>query len=95
MCARTFVPAELDVGEQADLDDLPEQTQNQVGFALLQVQSSDVHHVTSDGRGRVQSQVQVLLQTTTEESGGGDGHLMNALIVRCTSWQFKIVLRIV
>ena len=58
----TFVPAEFDVGEQPDLDDLPQQTQDQVLPALLQVLGSDVHHMAADGRGRVQSQVQVLLR---------------------------------
>ena len=99
-CERTFVPAEFDVGKQADLDDLPEQAQHQVGFALLQVQSSDVHHMTPDGRGRVQSQVQVLLPNTTEHRGGvrrtpsGGGHwrLMYALIVCCTSWHLRSIL---
>lgn len=57
----TFVAAQLDVGKQADLDDLPQEAQNQVRLPLLQVLSSDVDHLAADGRGRVQSQVQVLL----------------------------------
>lgn len=58
----TFVLAELDVGEQPDLDDLPEQTQDQVLPALLQVLGPDVDHVAADGGGGVQGQVQVLLR---------------------------------
>jgi hypothetical protein len=57
----TFVATQLYVQEQPDLDDLPEQTQHQVRLALPQVLGSDVHHVAADSRGRVQSQVQVLL----------------------------------
>lgn len=57
----TFVAAQLDVGKQADLDDLPQEAQDQVRLPLLQVLSSDVHHLAADGRGRVQSQVEVLL----------------------------------
>lgn len=57
----TLVLAELDVGEQADLDDLPQQTQDQVLAALLQVLGPYVDHVAADGGGRVQGQVQVLL----------------------------------
>lgn len=60
----TFISAELDVSEQADLDDLPQQAQHQMGLPLSQVQSTDVHHVAADGRSRVQSQVQILLQGT-------------------------------
>ena len=60
----TFISAELDVSEQADLDDLPQQAQHQMGLPLSQVQSPDVHHVAADGRSRVQSQVQILLQGT-------------------------------
>lgn len=55
--SHTFVPAQLDVGEQADLDDLPQQAEHQVLPAFLQVLSSDVHYVAADGRGGVQSQV--------------------------------------
>ena len=50
---RTLVPAQLDVGEQADLDDLPQQAQHQVGPPITQVLRPDVHHVATDGRGRV------------------------------------------
>ena len=57
----TFVPADLNVSKQPDLDNLPQETQDQVLPALLQVLSSDVHHVAADGRRRVQRQVQVLL----------------------------------
>lgn len=58
---RTFIPAELNVSEQPDLDDLPQQTQDQVLPALLQVLSSNVHHMAANGWCRVQGQVQVLL----------------------------------
>lgn len=51
MCrTHTFILAELDISKQSDLDDLPQQTQDQVLPALLQVLSSDVHHVAADGR---------------------------------------------
>lgn len=65
----TFVLAELNVGEQSDLDDLPQQTQDQVLPALLQVFRPDVDHVAADGGRRVQGQVQVLLFNRTEPHG--------------------------
>lgn len=46
---RTFIPAELNVSEQPDLDDLPQQTEDQVLPALLQVLSSNVHHMAANG----------------------------------------------
>lgn len=70
----TFVPADLDVGEQADLDDLPQQTEDQVLPALLQVLSPDVHHVAADGRRRVQSQVQILLLDPKAATSRFSGH---------------------
>lgn len=59
----TFVLAELNVGEQSDFNDLPQQTQDQVLPAFLQVLGPDVDDMAADGRGRVQGQVQVLLGT--------------------------------
>lgn len=67
----TFISAELDVGEQTDLDDLPEQPQHQVRFPRLQVQRADVYNMAADGRGRVQGQVQILL-------GGAEHGLMRS-----------------
>lgn len=63
----TLVPAELDVCEQADLDDLPQQAQHQMRLSFAQIQSADVHHVAADSWSRVQRQVEVLLR------GGGGG----------------------
>lgn len=59
--SRTFVPAQLDVCKQPDLDDLPQEAEHQVRFSFHQVRGVDVYHVAADGRGRVQGQVQVLL----------------------------------
>lgn len=59
--SRTFVSAQLDVGEQPDLDDLPEEAEHQVRFPLHQVRGVDVDHVAADGGGGVQGQVQVFL----------------------------------
>ena len=44
-----------------NLDDLPEQSQNEVRPSLHDVLSSDVDDVTSDGAGRVEGQCLVLL----------------------------------
>jgi len=59
---RTLVSAQLNVSKQADLNDLPQKAQNQMRFAFPKVQSSDVDHVTANGRGRVKRQVKILLQ---------------------------------
>lgn len=61
----TFISAELDVGKEANLDDLPQEAQHQMGLPFFQVQSADVHHVAADGRRRVESQVQVFLEGTS------------------------------
>lgn len=45
----TFVTAQLDVGQQSDLDDLPQQTKDQVLPTLLKVLGSDIDHMASDG----------------------------------------------
>ena len=67
----TLVPADLNVGQQAGLNDLPEEPKDQVGFPSHQVAGVDVHHRAADGRRRVQGQVQVLLHGNgTVESGG-------------------------
>lgn len=60
---QTFVPADLYVSKQADLDDLPEQAQDQVGLPGHEIMGVDAHHHTADRWGGVQSQDQVLLQT--------------------------------
>lgn len=57
----TLIPAELDVCEQANLDDLPQQAHHQMRLSFTQIQSADVHHVAADGWGGVQRQVKVLL----------------------------------
>jgi len=57
----TFIAAQLHLGEQSDLDDLPEEPEGQVRLPLLQILSADVHDLAADGRGGVQSQVQILL----------------------------------
>lgn len=58
----TFVPADLYISKQADLDDLPEEAQHQVGLPGHEIVGVDAHHRAADGRGGVQSQHQVLLQ---------------------------------
>lgn len=60
----TFIPAELDVGEQTDLNDLPKKPKDQVGFPFPQVLCANIDNMTPDGRCGIQCQVQVLLQTT-------------------------------
>lgn len=50
----TLISAELDVSEQADFDDLPQEAQHQMWLPLFQVQSSNVHYMAADCRGRVQ-----------------------------------------
>lgn len=60
----TFISAELNVGKQADLNDLPEKPKNQVGFPFPQVLRTNIDNMTPDGGCRIQRQVQVLLQTT-------------------------------
>lgn len=57
----TFISAELDVSEQANLYDLPEQSQNQVRLPFPQILRSNIDNVTPDGGGRIQRQVQVFL----------------------------------
>lgn len=59
--SRTFVSAQLNVGKQPDLDDLPEEAEHQVRFPLHQVWGVDVDHVAADGGGGVQGQVQIFL----------------------------------
>lgn len=67
---RTLISAELDIGKQSDLDDLPQEAQYQVRLSRFQVEGTDIHYMAADGRRRVQGQVQVLLQGTKQESGG-------------------------
>lgn len=62
----TFVPAELYISKQADLDDLPEEAQHQVGLPGHEIMGIDAHHRAADGRSRVQSQHQVLLQRASK-----------------------------
>lgn len=58
----TFVPAELYISKQTNFDDLPEEAQHQVGLPGHEIMGVDAHHRAADGRSRVQSQHQVLLQ---------------------------------
>lgn len=62
VCALTFVLADLYISKEANLDNLPEQTQDQMGFPSHQIMGVDAHHHTADRWGRVQSQDQILLQ---------------------------------
>ena len=74
----TLIPADLDVGQQAGLDDLPEEPQNQVGFPSHQVAGVNVHHRAAYGRRRVQGEDQVLLH-----QDGRDGpHIRGAMLLR-------------
>lgn len=61
MCAHTFIAAQLYISEQSYLNNLPEESKHQVRFPLLQVLSSDIDNLAADGRGWIQSQVQILL----------------------------------
>lgn len=60
----TFISAELNVSEQTNLDDLPQQAQHQVRLPFFQVWCTNVHHVAANSRSRVQGQVQVFLYST-------------------------------
>lgn len=64
VCVRmlTFVPADFYISKQANFDNLPEQSQNQMGFPSHQVMGVNAHHRAADRRGRIQSQDQILLQ---------------------------------
>lgn len=57
----TFVPADLYVSKEPDLDDLPEQPQDQVRLPRHHVVGIHAHHCAPDCRGRIQSQDQILL----------------------------------
>lgn len=57
----TFVPADLYISKESDLDDLPEQPQDQVRFPRHHVVGVHAHHRAPDRRGRIQSQDQILL----------------------------------
>lgn len=59
----TFISAELNVRKQANLNDLPEKPKNQVGFPFPQVLCTNIDNMATDGRCRIQRQVQVLLWT--------------------------------
>lgn len=48
MCS-TFIAAQLDIGKQPYLDNLPEEPEHQVRFPLLQILSSDVDDLAPDG----------------------------------------------
>lgn len=59
----TFISAKLDVGKQANLNDLPKKPKDQVGFPFSQVLCTNIDNMTPDGGCRIQCQVQVLLRT--------------------------------
>lgn len=61
LCALTFVPADFYISKQADLNNLPEQSQDQMGFSSHQVMGINVDHRAADRWGRIQSQDQILL----------------------------------
>lgn len=48
MCS-TFIAAQLDIGKQPYLDNLPEEPEHQMRFPLLQILSSDVDDLAPDG----------------------------------------------
>lgn len=48
MCALTFVPADFYISKQANLDDLPVQAQDQVGFPSHQIVSVNAHDRAAD-----------------------------------------------
>lgn len=58
----TFVPADFYISKEANFDNLPEQSQDQVGFSSHQIRGINIHHHTADSRGWVQAQDQILLQ---------------------------------
>jgi len=51
---------QVDLTKQTDLDDLPEQTQDQVLLGLIDIVGPNVNDVTADRLGRPQRQLQVL-----------------------------------
>lgn len=56
------IPADGDISKEADLDDLPQQAQDQMGFPSHQIMGVDAHHRTADRWRRVQRQDQIILQ---------------------------------
>lgn len=58
---RTFIAAQLYVSKQSNLDNLPEESKHQVRFSLPQILGSDIDNLAADGRGWIQSEVQILL----------------------------------
>lgn len=44
----TFVPADFYISKEANLDNLPEQSQDQVGFPSHQIMGVNAHHHTAD-----------------------------------------------
>ena len=74
VCVHTFITAQLNICKQSYLDNLPEEAEHQVRFSLLQVLSSDIDDLAADGRGWVQSQVQILLlgENRCSKSGGNN-----------------------
>lgn len=58
----TFVPADFYISKEANFDNLPEQSQDQVGFSSHQIRGINIHHHTADSWGWVQAQDQILLE---------------------------------
>lgn len=58
----TFIAWDLDVSEQADLNDLPEEPEYQMRSPRNHVLSIDIDHRTTDGWGGVKGQYQILLE---------------------------------
>lgn len=44
----TFVPADFYISKEANFDNLPEQSQDQVGFSSHQIRGINIHHHTAD-----------------------------------------------
>lgn len=58
----TFIPRDLNISEQADFNDLPEESEHQVRSSCLQVLSVDVDHRAADSWSWVECQHQILLR---------------------------------
>lgn len=57
----TFIPRNLNISKKTDFDDLPEKPQDQVRLSLFEVLCTNVDHGATNGRGRIQGQVQIFL----------------------------------
>lgn len=50
-CALTFVPADFYISKEANLDNLPEQSQDQMRLPSHQIMGVNAHHHAADRRG--------------------------------------------